>query len=159
MKQILRNIFHPGTYPHHINTMLLILRLVAGIFMLTHGMGKMQTLIGSEPIRFGDPLGVGATASLALAVFAEVFCSVLLIAGFGTRLVTIPLLFTMMVASFVVHINDGFGKQELPFLYAVIYLVIAIMGAGKYSLDYLLVKYNPVKIKSRGQLSATKLEI
>lgn len=120
--------------------------------MLTHGMGKMQTLIGSEPIRFGDPLGVGAISSLSLAVFAEVFCSILLIAGFGTRLVTIPLLFTMMVASFVVHINDGFGRQELPFLYAVIYLVITTMGAGKYSLDYLLLKNRKIKIKSTGRV-------
>ncbi len=148
MKQLFRNILHPGSYPLHINSMLLILRLVAGIFMLTHGIGKMQNLIGSEPIRFGDPFGVGATASLALAVFAEVFCSILLIAGFGTRFVTIPLLFTMMVASFVVHINDGFGKQELPFLYAVIYLVITTMGAGKYSLDYLLLKNKMIKIKA-----------
>lgn len=152
MKQILRNILHPGAYPPHINTLLLILRLVAGLFMLTHGMGKLQTLTGSEPIMFGDPLGVGVTLSLALAVFSEVFCSILLIAGFGTRLVAIPLLFTMTVASFVVHINDGFGKQELPFLYAVIYLVIVTMGAGKYSLDYLVVKNTRIKLKSTRQL-------
>ena len=158
MKQILRNILHPGAYPHHINTMLFVLRLVAGIFMLTHGIGKMQTLIGSEPIQFRDPLGVGATLSLALAVFSEVFCSILLIAGFGTRLVTIPLLFTMIVASFVVHIDDGFGKQELPFLYAMVYLVIATMGAGKYSADYLLLKNKMIKIKINRHLSQLKLE-
>ena len=152
MKQILRNILHPGTYPSHINTMLLILRIVAGIFMLTHGLGKMQKFIGSEPIRFSDPLGVGALVSLSLAVFSEVFCSLLLIAGFCTRFVTIPLLFTMMVASFVVHIDDGFGKQELPLIYAVIYLVIATMGAGKYSFDYLLLKNKMMNIKSTTQL-------
>lgn len=139
---------HPGAYPKHVNTMLLILRVAAGVFMLTHGMGKMQALTGSDPIQFRDPLGVGVTVSLALAVFAEVFCSILLIAGFGTRLVTLPLLFTMMVASFVVHMNDGFAKQELPFLYALIYLVIATMGAGKYSVDYLLLKKKMIKIKS-----------
>jgi putative oxidoreductase len=83
---------------------------------------------------------VGETASLALTVFAEVFCSLLLIIGLGTRLVAIPLLFTMMVATLVIHINDGFGRQELPLLYAVIYISIATIGAGKYSMDYLLLK-------------------
>lgn len=151
MKQILRNILHPGIYPLHINTVLLILRLLAGFFMLTHGMGKLQALTRSEPIMFRDPLGVEATLSLALAVFSEVFCSILLIAGFGTRLVALPLLFTMTVASLVVHINDGFGKQELPFLYAAIYLIIITMGAGKYSLDYLVVKNTTMKIKSTRQ--------
>jgi putative oxidoreductase len=102
--------------------------------MLTHGMGKFTALFGGDPIRFPDPIGVGATASLVLAVFAEVFCSILLILGLGTRLAAIPLLTTMLVAAFVVHANDGFGKQELPLLYSTIYFVIAIAGAGKFRL-------------------------
>lgn len=140
MIQITKNIFNPGIYSKKINLVLLILRMAVGFFMLTHGMGKLQSLFGSDPIQFHDPLGVGATASLALTVFAEVFCSILLIIGFGTRLVAIPLLFTMIVAISVIHINDGFGKQELPLLYSAIYITIANLGAGKYSLDYLLLK-------------------
>ncbi|HNP19858.1 MAG TPA: DoxX family protein [Fulvivirga sp.] len=140
MKQIVKNIFNPGTYPNSANISLLILRVVIGIFMLTHGLGKLEALFGSEPIQFRDPIGVGATASLALAVFAEVFCSILLIIGLGTRLAAIPLLITMLVAAFIVHINDGFGRQEFALLYALIYMVIATMGAGKYSIDYLIMK-------------------
>jgi putative oxidoreductase len=140
MKQITKNILHPGNYSKNIDIVLLILRVTVGIFMLTHGLGKLQSLLGSAPIQFLDPLGVGETASLALTVFAEVFCSLLLIIGLGTRLVAIPLLFTMMVATLVIHINDGFGRQELPLLYALIYISIATIGAGKYSMDYLLLK-------------------
>lgn len=103
--------------------------------MLTHGAGKFSKLFGDAPIKFADPLGVGVTASLALAVFAEVFCSVLLILGLTTRLAAIPLLITMLVIAFVVHANDGFGKQELPLLYSIIYLSIAITGAGVISID------------------------
>jgi putative oxidoreductase len=98
-------------------------------------MGKFYNLIGDTPIQFPDPIGVGATASLALAVFSEVLCSILLILGLGTRLAAIPLLITMLVAAFIVHGSDGFGKQELPLMYTAIYLVIAIAGAGKYSID------------------------
>ncbi|SMO37853.1 putative oxidoreductase [Saccharicrinis carchari] len=138
MKEITKSIFNPGYYATHINIALLILRLVVGVFMLTHGVGKLQTLFSSESIQFPDPIGVGATASLALAVFSEVICSIFIIIGLGTRFAAIPLFITMVVAAFVIHINDGFGKQEFALLYAVIYITIAIIGAGKYSFDYLM---------------------
>ena len=140
MKTITTNVFNPGFYPNNVSTALLILRVVIGIFMLTHGWGKMETLFSGEPIQFADPIGLGASFSLAFTVFAEVLCSILLIIGLGTRLAAIPLLITMLVAAFIVHANDGFGKQEFALLYAVIYLTIAMIGAGKYSLDYLISK-------------------
>lgn len=140
MNQITKHIFNSGHYPSHVNNALLLLRIAVGILMLTHGWGKLETLFGSEPIQFADPIGVGATASLVLAVFAEVLCSVLLILGLATRFAAIPLLITMLVAALIVHINDGFGRQEFALLYAIIYLTIAQVGAGKYSLDYLITK-------------------
>lgn len=132
---MIKNIFNPGNYPSNINFVLMLLRLAVGILMLTHGIGKFSTLFGGGPVQFPDPIGLGATASLSLAVFSEVFCSILLILGIGTRLAAIPLLITMLVAAFIVHANDAFGKQELPLLYAAIYLVIALAGAGKISMD------------------------
>lgn len=140
MKQLFKNLLNPGNYATHVNMALLILRLVIGVFMLTHGIGKFQNLFSGEPIQFPDPMGVGATASLALAVFAEVFCSILIIIGVGTRFAAIPLFITMIVAAFIIHKNDGFGKQEFALLYAVIYSTIILIGPGKYSLDYLLMK-------------------
>ena len=140
MKTITTNVFNSGFYPNNVSTALLILRVVIGILMLTHGWGKMETLFSGEPIQFADPIGLGANFSLTLAVFAEVLCSILLILGLGTRLAAIPLLITMLIAAFIVHANDGFGKQEFALLYAVIYLTITLIGAGKYSLDYLISK-------------------
>ncbi len=128
-------IFNPGSYPKNISLVLLLLRFTTGGFMLGHGWGKLLTLVGEDPIQFADPIGIGVPASLALTVFAEVFCSVLLILGLATRLAAIPLLITMLVAAFIVHANDGFGKQELPFLFGMVYFSIAIAGAGKFSLD------------------------
>ncbi|MDO9040037.1 MAG: DoxX family protein, partial [Bacteroidota bacterium] len=69
---------------------ILLLRITAGAFMLTHGIGKFSLLFGNEAIQFPDPIGVGATASLALAVFSEVLCSLFLILGIATRLSAIP---------------------------------------------------------------------
>lgn len=133
---MIKNILNPGSYPNNINLILFLLRIGVGVFMLTHGLGKFSNLFGNDPIQFPDPIGVGATASLALTVFAEVFCSIILILGLATRLAAIPLLITMLVAAFVIHATDGFGKQELPLLYGMIYFAIAIAGAGKFSLDH-----------------------
>lgn len=132
---MINNIFNPGNYPKKIDYVLLLLRLTVGIFMLTHGIGKFSKLFGGDPIQFADPIGVGVTASLALVVFAEVFCSIFLILGFATRFAAIPLLITMLVVAFIIHPNDGFGRQELPLIYSCVYLVLVIAGAGKISLD------------------------
>ncbi len=97
-------------------------------------------LFGEAPIQFADPIGLGVNVSLALAVFAEFFCSIFLIIGIATRLSTIPLIITMLVAAFIVHAADPFVRKELPLLYTSIYIVIATAGAGKFSVDYWISK-------------------
>ncbi|TDU34326.1 putative oxidoreductase [Gelidibacter sediminis] len=143
MKSINNILFNPGAYSNQIAITLLILRLTAGILMLTHGYGKLERLFGSDPIQFADPLGVGAPASLALTVFAEFVCSILLIFGLTTRVAAVPLLITMLIVTFVIHSSDGLGKQELPLLYSAIYIALAVLGAGKYSIDAMI--FNKVK--------------
>lgn len=119
---------------------ILLLRLGVGGLMLTHGVPKLIMLFGSDPIQFGNPLGIGVEASLALAVFAEVICSVLILIGLGTRLASIPLLITMFVAFFIVHGADPLQQKELALIYLIIYLVLFLTGSGKYSLDHFLLK-------------------
>ena len=131
---------NPGSHAKNIDLSLLILRIAGGTLMLTHGIGKIAPLFGSDPIQFPDPIGLGATTSLALTVFAEVVCAILLILGFATRFAALPLLITMLVAVFIIHSADPFANQELPLLYASIYLVILIAGAGKFSIDNIIFK-------------------
>ncbi len=114
---------------------LLIYRIAVSAFMLTHGLPKLYRFFEDGPVRFADPLGIGTVPSLILAVFAEFLCSVLIIIGFGTRLATIPLIITMIVAVFIVHANDPFVRMELGLMYLFAYLMILITGPGKYSID------------------------
>ena len=130
--------FSTGTNSQKIDLVILILRLAAGVFMLTHGMGKFSKLFSGEPVKFADPIGLGETTSLALTVFAEVGCSILLIFGLATRFAVIPLIITMIVAAFLVHGADPFGKKELSLLYLVLYTVIGIAGAGRFSIDHMI---------------------
>ncbi len=137
---MLKKFFNPGTYPFNIDIALLLLRVSIGIFMLTHGTGKFMKFFADEPITFADPLGVGVTISLALAVFAEVFCSVFLIFGIATRLSSIPLIITMLVAAFISHADDPFNVKEKALLFLLVYVVLAITAAGKFSIDNLIHK-------------------
>jgi len=117
---------------------LLVLRIGMALLMLPHGFGKASLLFSGNEIHFPDPLGVGATASLSLAVLSEIVCSLLILVGFKVRFSVIPLIVTMLVAIFVIHINDPWDKSELGALYLLGYVVLAIAGSGKYSVDSLI---------------------
>jgi putative oxidoreductase len=111
------------------------LRVLLGLLMAGgHGWGKLMAW-SQKADTFPDPLGVGSPVSLALAIFAELFCALLLAVGLGTRLVVVPLIVTMVVAAFVVHGGDPWQRKELAVLYLVGFLVLLVTGGGRFSLD------------------------
>jgi len=112
---------------------LLLLRLGFGGMMLTHGIPKINML--SDPSSFGDPIGVGPTATLILALIGEVLAPILIIIGFKTKWAAIPAAITMFVAAVVVHMNDPLGVKEMALLYFFAFTAIFLAGAGKYSVD------------------------
>lgn len=124
-----------STYP---NLGLLLLRVAASAMMLTHGIPKIGRFFAEGPIKFADPFGLGPEISLGLAIFAEVACAILVLVGFKTRLATIPLIITMLVAAFYAHADDPFGKKEPALLFLTLFLSILLMGPGKYALDTLI---------------------
>ena len=114
-----------------------IFRIFVAFFMLYgHGWGKLMSVFGGE-FQFLDPIGIGPTASLILAALAEGIGSILIIAGFWTRLASLILTINMAVAVFFVHLpgGDWFGDMELPVLYLLSFIVIFLLGPGKYSVD------------------------
>ncbi len=112
-----------------------LLRISIGLLMLVHGVPKMLMLFGGGEIMFPSIFGLGPTFSLVLAVFSEVVCSVLLIIGLATRTATLPLIGTMLVAVFIVHGQDPWGRKEMAILYLLVYIVLLFTGGGKCSLD------------------------
>lgn len=139
MISIIKKSLNPGNYTNNISLALLFLRVIAGVFMLTHGYPKFLMLFNEGPVQFADPIGIGETASLVIAMFAEFFCSIFLIFGLATRFSALSLLITMLVAGLIVHGPDAFRMKEMSLLYGAIYTVILITGAGKYSVDNWLV--------------------
>lgn len=114
---------------------LLLLRVGAAVLLLTHGIPKFSKLIAGGEIEFGNPIGIGPTASLILAVVAEFVCPLLLIVGYKTRLAAIPPAVLMIIAAFIVHAEDPFSRKEKALLFFIMFLVVLIAGPGKYSLD------------------------
>ena len=113
----------------------LLLRAGIGLMMaFGHGWPMFTNFTEIAP-GFPDPIGIGSNLSLSLAIFAEWFCSILLVLGFMTRLATVPLILTMLVAILGVHAGEGFAEKEKALLYLSGYLVLAGMGAGRSSLD------------------------
>nr|WP_298998951.1 DoxX family protein [uncultured Allomuricauda sp.] len=113
---------------------LALLRILPSAMMLTHGFPKLQKLLSGN-MEFPNPLGIGSAPSLFLCVVGEFLCPVLLIIGFKTRWAAIPAAITMAVAAFIVHGSDPFGRKELALLYFTIFVVVFLLGPGKYSID------------------------
>ncbi len=121
----------------HLDIALLLLRVTIAVLMLTHGIPKLD-MLNADPIEFMNFMGLGPEISLYLTIFAEVICSLLLLFGIATRLAAIPLIITMLVAIFVAHINDPLASMEMAIHYLLVYLVLLLLGAGRYSVDYAL---------------------
>lgn len=117
---------------------LFVLRIGVSISMIyLHGYPRLINFskISSE---FADPLGLGAETSLALVIFAEFFCSLFLILGLFTRWSCIPLIITMIIATWIINGGKGFIFQEKSFVYLISYISLLISGGGYFSLDFKL---------------------
>lgn len=117
---------------------ILAVRVFVGFAMLSHGYPKLQMLLAGGKIEFFDFLGMGPLVTLILTVLAEFVCSILLILGLFTRVSVGFLIFTMVIAGFVVHAADPFEKREMSLIYLSVYLLLMIIGAGKVSVDHLI---------------------
>ena len=128
---------------------ILVGRVGLGLSMaMAHGLGKMQNF-SMVAEKFPDPIGIGSTASLALAVFAELVCGLLIVVGAGTRLALTQLMATMGVAIYfhmeklgdpLFPAKPGASSAELAFIYLIGFTVLFITGPGRFSIDHLIVK-------------------
>jgi putative oxidoreductase len=143
----MKTLFNKSLQLGNTDLALLFIRVSIALLMLTHGLPKLAKFFSDEPIVFASVFGMSQSFSLALTVFAEVFCSILILVGLGTRFASIPLIFTMAVAVFYIHSADPFSIKEMAVLYLLGFSFVLIAGGGKYSLDSILAKrsINPAK--------------
>ena len=133
--------FYNFLFPHHfrgkgVSVFILILRLFFGILFFTHGLDKMmnfQSLLENYP----SVLGFGSYMTLMVSIFCEFCCSLFLISGLLVRIMTIPMIAAMAVAFFDIH-DAMLPQGELALIYLIVFVILYVVGPGRYSLDYVL---------------------
>jgi len=115
-------------------------------FILAYGFYQPAKMKWNDINAIGDWFsGLGIPAPYLNAYMAagtEALGVVLLILGLGTRLISIPLMVTMVVAIVTVHWENGFeaaeNGYEIPLYYLIMLLTLLILGPGKASIDELI---------------------
>lgn len=124
-----------------IDVAMLILRVWAGVVMLAHGVNHARNLDGTE--RWFARIGFrSARLNALMSAGNELAIGSALVLGLLTPVAAAGLVGTMFVAFWAIHRFAGFfvfhrpdeGYEYVATL-AVVALVIAIVGAGEYSLD------------------------
>lgn len=118
-----------------------IFRVLVGFMFMLHG---IQKLFGG----MGGIDGQGGTVALftlfGLAGLIEFLGGLAVALGFLTRLFGLIASLEMLVAYFMVHypqgINPILNQGELALMYFVAFLLVAKIGAGKWSLERLMLK-------------------
>jgi len=126
--------FNSGNHKPFPSLALVILRASFALIMLTHGWPKLVDF-SQKASSFPDPLHVGNRISMGLVIFAEFFCSILVVLGLGTRFAAFPIMVVMFIASFIINGGHPVADRELPILYLSAFTAILMLGAGSYSLD------------------------
>ena len=132
--------------------LLLLLRLYFGYGFYKSGLGKLQNI--ETTAEYFDGLHIPLpTLSAYLAGATECFGGLLFLFGVASRLVTIPLIFTMLVAYLTQHIeefrplwtlkadgsyNPATFFKAAPFPYLLTALIVLLFGPGAFSIDGLL---------------------
>ena len=137
----MRKLFYCDTVGSIGSVGLLVLRLVMGAAFILHGWPKIQNLLGW----MGPEAPVPAIFQ-ALAAVAEFGGGWALIVGLLTRLASLGILSTMVVALAMVHLPHGdpfVGKPggpsyELAAVYLACAVLFVLLGSGRVSLDAVL---------------------
>lgn len=122
---------------------LLLGRFAVGFLFLSTGWGKVHSI--EKVTQFFIELHIPAPGFHAVLVgYSELLCGAALIIGLFTRLSTIPLVVSMIVAILTARLKDLHGFFDLigfeEFTYLVILVMIAILGPGNWAVDKLLAK-------------------
>jgi putative oxidoreductase len=119
----------------------LVGRLVVGLMFVGTGWGKVNDL--GRVTEFFASLHIPWPGfQAALVGYTELVCGAALALGLLTRLATVPLIVTMVVAILTARADDVAGLFDLVALEEVTYLAVLVMllvgGPGKVAVDRLL---------------------
>jgi putative oxidoreductase len=121
----------------------LVGRLSVGLLFMSTGWGKVHSL--DKVTHFFESLHIPAPGFNAVLVgYSELVCGTLLVVGLATRLATVPLIVSMIVAILTAKLPDLHNLFDLvrfdEFTYLCVLVMIAIIGPGKVAIDHPLAR-------------------
>jgi putative oxidoreductase len=122
----------------------LLLRLTLGLTFVSTGWGKLHGL--AEVTAFFQTLHIPFPGlNAAVVAGTEFLGGLLILVGLGTRLVALPLAFTMVIAIATAKWAEVDGPIALAGFvetsYLAMFLTLALIGPGALSLDALLMRW------------------
>jgi putative oxidoreductase len=121
-----------------------LIRLTVGVVFIQSGWGKLHSL--DKITEYFASLNIpmpGLNARVASST--EFFGGILLLVGLGTRLVSLPMAFVMVIALLTAKRDEITGLTSLlgvgvEWDYLVMFVVIALIGPGALSLDAIVAR-------------------
>jgi putative oxidoreductase len=111
---------------------LLFLRASGALFLLgVHGLPKVLNYSAQLKL-IEDPFHFGGHVTLLLAIFAEVLCPLLILAGVLVRLACLPILAVLLIAMVVVHPEWTVSEGQFGWLLLIIFTSVLIAGPGRF---------------------------
>lgn len=126
-----------------------VIRVLVGIIFIAHGAQKLFGLFGGYGLegtgQWMESIGLAPGYVMALlSGSAEFFGGVALVIGLLVRPAALALAFTLVVAIFSVHINNGLFMSNNGYEFGLALLAgtvaVLIEGAGRLSLDRLITR-------------------
>src|SRR5215210_784795 len=109
--------------------------LLAFELFRVHGLRKFKGRHGQQE-QVPNPLHLPQGLNQFVATFSDVVAPFLAILGIATRLAVLPIIGVTAVGYFVVHRQDRLEVRDVPYMYALSFLLLLFIGPGRYSIDH-----------------------
>ena len=156
--KLLQQLTAPLTLPHWSQDAVLVLpRLVCGYFMaFNFGAGKFgmpwsdaELNLGffevafwfpGDVAEFGGPFALFPAFFAWIGAFSEAVGGLLLLVGLQTRIASLLIFITMLVAAFCQQMQHGYWNMLPALGFSFVALYTMVLGSGRFGLDYIITK-------------------
>ncbi len=124
---------------HWAPTVVAVLRIVTALLFIEHGTAKLLGFPFIEQIAYPAPWSM-----YWIAAWFELIGGLLILVGLWTRWIGILLAGEMAVAYWIIHAGHSpfplVNKGEAAILFCFVFLALAVIGAGRWSVDQVLAR-------------------
>lgn len=143
---LLKKMYFWSTGYSYTNLGRLFLRLFVGVMFLQFGV-RQWMCFPDAAASFPSVAGMSPSAALVVMICIEIICSLFIMVGFCTRIMSVPPFISMVMAEYNILSMPDAGHSYLlswlqpgflPVMFMGIYFFILLVGPGKISVDYFL---------------------